>query len=120
VGRELLARDADHEYLLHDRQIYLYYRGEQLAGYGYFGNGIGPIALLDETDFPAVLARAETEAARRHDEEFGMHLPLVNRAAVAHLLARAFQLEPFTVLFMSDAPFGKFENYIVSSPPFFM
>jgi hypothetical protein len=110
---------ADHEYLLHDRQTYLYYhRGEQLTGYGYFGKATGPIALLDEADFPAVLARAETEADARHDDEFGMQLPLVNRAAVDHLLGQGFQLEPFTVLFMSDAPFGKFETYIVSSPPF--
>ena len=114
------ARDADHGYLLHDRRPYLYYRGEQLAGYGYFGNDTGPIALLHEADFPAVLARAEAEAVARHEEEFGMYVPLVNRSAVAHLLRRGFQLEPFIMLFMSDAPFGKFENYIISDPPLFM
>lgn len=113
-------RDDDHEFLLNDRQLYLYHRGEQLAGYGYFGKGCGPIALLDADDFPAVLARGESEAAARNDDEFAVNIPLINRAAVDYLLARGFQMEAFTVLFMSDEPFGKFENYLLSSPPFFM
>jgi hypothetical protein len=29
-------------------------------------------------------------------------------------------LEDFTVFFMSDEPFGRFENYIFTSPPFFI
>ncbi|MEW5987410.1 MAG: GNAT family N-acetyltransferase [Chloroflexota bacterium] len=114
------ARDADHKFLLHDRPAYLFYRGDQVVGYGYFGKGTGPIALLNESDFPAVLARAEAEAAARNEEDFGMQVPLINRAAVDYLLRRSFQLEAFTVLFMSDHAFGKFENYILSSPPFFM
>ena len=113
-------RDADHEFLLNDRQPYLYYRGDRVVGYGYFGKGTGPIALLDESDFPAVLARGESEAAARNEENFGMQVPLINRAAVDYLLGRGFQLEAFTVFFMSDEPFGKFENYILTSPPFFM
>jgi hypothetical protein len=36
------------------------------------------------------------------------------------LLGRGFQLEPFTVLLMSDQPFGRFESYIISSPDFFL
>ncbi len=113
-------RDVDHEFLLHDRQAYLYYRGDQVVGYGYFGKGTGPIALLNETDFPAVLAHGETKAAARNDEEFGMNVPMINRAAVDYLLDRGFRLEDFTVLFMSDVAFGKFEQYIISSPAFFM
>jgi hypothetical protein len=49
-----------------------------------------------------------------------MQLPLVNRHAVDYLLGRGFQLEDFTVFFMSDEPFGRFENYVFTSPPFFM
>jgi hypothetical protein len=49
-----------------------------------------------------------------------MELPLINRAAVQYLLGRGYQIESFVVAAMSDEPFGKFENYICSSPPFFM
>lgn len=113
-------RDPEHEFLLSDRDAYLYYRGDQVVGYGYFGNGTGPIALLSESDFPAVLARAETEAAARDEDSFGMQVPLINRAAVDYLLGRGFRLEAFTALFMSNEAFGKFENYIFTNPPFFM
>lgn len=114
------TRDVDHQFLLQDRQALLFRRAGEVAGYGYFGKGTGPIALLDAADFPAVLAWAESEAAARGDDEFGMQLPLVNRHAVDYLLARGFQIEDFTVFFMSDEPFGRFENYVISSPPFFM
>lgn len=114
------TRDVDHQFLLQDRQAMLFRRAGQLAGYGYFGKGTGPIALLDAADFPAVLAWAESEAVARGDDEFGMQLPLVNRHAVDYLLARGFHLEDFTVFFMSDEPFGRFENYVFTSPPFFM
>jgi GNAT superfamily N-acetyltransferase len=114
------TRDVDHQFLLQDRQAILFQRDGQVAGYGYFGKGTGPIALLDAADFPAVLAWAESEAAARGDDEFGMQLPLVNRHAVDYLLGRGFQLEDFTVFFMSDEPFGRFENYVFTSPPFFM
>lgn len=114
------TRDVDHGFLLHDRQAILFRRAGQVVGYGYFGKGAGPIALLDAADFPAVLARAESEAAARGDDEFGMQLPLVNRHAVDYLLDRGFQFENFTVFFMSDEPFDRFENYIFTSPPFFM
>lgn len=113
-------RDPEHEFLLSDRECCLYYRGAQLVGYGYFGNGTGPIALLNESDFPAVLARGETEAAAREEDNFGVQVPLINRAAVDYLLGRGFRLEPFTALFFCDETFGKFENYIFTSPPFFM
>jgi GNAT superfamily N-acetyltransferase len=122
IDRMILGfeRDVDHEFLLNDREAYLFTRGERVAGYGYSGNGTGPIALLDESDFPAVLARVETEAASHNEPELEFEVPLINRAAVNHLLGRGFQMEPFTVFLMSDQPFGKFENYICTSPPFFV
>ena len=113
-------RDATHAHLLQDRQGYLYLRGDRPVGYGYLANGTGPMALLEEADFPAALSHAERDAAERGEETFGVELPLVNRAAVQHLLAKGFQLEPFVAALMSDEPFGKFTNYILSSPPFFL
>lgn len=113
-------RDVDHHFLLGDREGYVLRRAGQVAGYLYTGNGTGPIALLDEADFPAVLAFAERIAAEKGDDHFGLELPTVNRAAVRYLLGRGFRIEPFVVLGMSDEPFGRFENYVCTSPPFFM
>ncbi len=112
-------RDIDHAWLLADRQGYLYRRNGRPVGYGYVGHRSGPFALLDEGDFPAVLAHAETQAAARGDE-FGVEIPSINRAAVDYLLSRGYQLDAFVALFMSDAPFGQFEKYICTSPPFFL
>lgn len=112
-------RDVDHAWLLEGQQGYLYYRGGEPVGYGYLGQNQGPFALLNETDFPAVLAHAETEAAAQ-GIIFGVEAPMINRAAVDYLLSRGCQMDSFFAFFMSDAPFGKFENYIFPSPPFFM
>jgi hypothetical protein len=122
IDKELLdfSRDADHEFLLSDRQGYLYYRGSRAIGYGYTGTDNGPFALLDPLDFPAVLAHAETDAARRGVESFSVIVPLINRVAVSYLLARRFLLAEWLAFFMSDEPFGAFENYIQCSPPFFL
>jgi GNAT superfamily N-acetyltransferase len=114
------VRDADHAFLLGDRHGFLYYRDEQVVGYGYLGKEIGPIALLHEADFPAVLAHAESYTALQGSEHMGLQVPMINRAAVDYLLARHFRLESVGVFFMSNEPFGKFENYIMSSPPFFL
>jgi hypothetical protein len=77
-----------------------------VVGYGYLGGTIGPMALLEESDYPAFLAHAENNAAERGDDMFGMTAPLINRAAVDYPLARKFRLAGFALLFMSDAPFG--------------
>jgi hypothetical protein len=112
-------RDEDHRWLLENRQGYLYRRAGEPLGYGYQGYSNGPFALLNEADFPAVLAHAEQQAASRGDD-FGLEVPLINRAAVDYLLAQRFQMDSFITMFMSDRPFGKFENYILPSPPFFI
>ena len=87
--------------------------------YGYVGSGSGPFAMLDENDLPAALAHAESLLAER-GEEFGAETPLINRKAIEYFMQRKYQLDSFTVLFMSNASFGKFENYLCFSPIFFM
>lgn len=114
------ARDEDHRWLLANRTGYLYRRGGRPAGYGYTGYRNGPFALLEARDFPAVLAHAEAEAARQGRAHFGVEVPMVNQAAVEHLLARGFRFDAFFALFMSDVPLGRFENYVCTSPPFFL
>jgi GNAT superfamily N-acetyltransferase len=115
------GRDADHAFLLAERQGYLYRRDGRLAGYGYLGDGEhnGPFALLDAGDFPAVLAHAEREAAAR-GAEFGVQVPLVNRVAVDYLLARGCRLDAFFLVAMSDVPFGHFDRYIFADAAFFI
>lgn len=122
IDQQILGhrRDVDHQWLLGERQGYLYTRAGQIVGYGYVGHRNGPFALLNAADFPAVLAHAESEAARQGREHFGVEVPTINQTALAYLVSRGFKLDSFMAIFMSDAPLGNFENYIVTSPPFFM
>lgn len=114
------ARDVDHAWLLGDRQGFLFVRAGQPVGYGYVGDMSGPFALLSADDFPAALAVAEREAAARQ-LPLSLEVPTVNQVAVDYLLARGYQIDSFFAVLMSDAPLGtRFENYIFTSPPFFM
>ena len=113
-------RDVDHRWLLSDRQGYLYYRAGKPVGYGYVGNSNGPFALLEEADFPAVLAHAESEAVRIGRQRFGLEVPMVNERAAGYLLRNGFQIDGFMAHFMSDGPTGQFSSYILTSPPFIL
>lgn len=113
-------RDEDHAWLLGDRQGWLYLRQGAPVGYGYTGLRNGPFALLDPADFPAVLAHAENQAAAAGRNHFGLEVPMINVTAIRHLLDRSFRMESFLALAMSDAPFGRFEHYLVTTPPFFL
>jgi hypothetical protein len=120
IDRAILGfrREEDHTWLLADRPGYLYRRDGYAVGYGYVGKASGPFALLDATDFPAALAHAETQAASEGFGHFGLEVPTVNQAAVDYILGRNFNIHGFVTLLMSDAPFGRFENYLALSPPF--
>lgn len=121
IDRQILdhQREAIHKWVITTRAGFVYKRNGQLVGYGYFGNNSGPFALLDENDFPAVLGHAESIAAER-GEEFGVETPLINRKAIGYFLERKYKIESFTTLFMSNTPFGRFENYLCFSPILFM
>ena len=114
-------RDVDHFYLMQGRSLYLYRRNGQIVGYGYISKEYcGPFALLDKTDFPAVLAHAETQAHRLGADSIGFETPTINTIAIDHLMSRGYRLEGFVTSILSDKPFGKFENYLLTSPPFFL
>jgi GNAT superfamily N-acetyltransferase len=121
IDKQVLGheRNADHQFLLKERQGFLYWRNDQLVGYGYVGFRSGPFAVLDAADFNAVLSHAETEASKQH-ESFAIEIPMMNRGAADFVLQRGYQLDPFYTLFMSEKPMGKFENYVFTSPPFFI
>ena len=122
VDSQLLdhRRDVDHAWLMTDRQAYLYYRAGKPTGYGYAGPRIGPFALLNDSDFPAVLAHAEGETARLGHAHFGLEVPMVNQVAVSYLLNQGFRIDAFMAHFMSDSPVDRFGNYIFTSPPFIL
>lgn len=114
-------RDVDHAWLIGQREGFLYRRDGELAGYGYVSKDwCGPFALLREGDFPAVLAQAETRMEALGAESVVLEVPLTNRAAIDHLLRRDYRLEGWVASVMSDAPFGRFDRYIGTSPPFFL
>ena len=114
-------REVDHHYLISDRKLHLYKRGKKIVGYGYLQKDLfGPFALIDDKDFPAVLSHAETWAYEAGASAVGFETPTVNKAAIAHLLKRGYHLEGFMGSIMSDEPFGKFTNYLLSSPPYFL
>jgi GNAT superfamily N-acetyltransferase len=113
-------RDVDHQWLRTVREGYLLHLGSRLVGYGYVG-GIynGPIAVLDEADWPAVLTFAEGRAAALAPV-MSLDVPLVNRAAAAWLLGQGYRMSDFVNYYLSDEPAGHFERHIITTPSFFV
>jgi len=110
------VREPVHRWIATTRSGSMARRNGEVAGYGYLSDtGYGPIALMDEEDTPAVLAHAESFMAER-GEEFGLETPLSNRQAIKYFAERRCRMGSFTVLFMSNQPFGRSENYFVSAP----
>ena len=105
-----------HEWIASTREGFICKRAGEAAGYGYDG---GPYAVFDEDDLPAVLAHAENLAAEK-DDDFGVETPLINKQAIQYFMDRKYRMDDFTALFMSNEPFGRFENYLCFSPIFFM
>jgi hypothetical protein len=121
IDREILnhTRGPQHQWIVTTRAGFVYQRDDKIVGYGYVGSSTGPFAVLDENDFPAVLAHAESFMAER-GEEFGAEAPLINQKAIQYFIERKYQIDSFSTIFMSNEPFGKFQNYLCFSPEFFM
>ena len=113
------ARGPVHEWVSTTRAGFVYKRNAEIVGYGYVGSSSGPFAVLDDNDFPAVLAHAESLIAER-GEEFGAETPLINKKAIQYFLERKYQIDSFSAIFMSNIPFGRLENYLCFSPEFFI
>jgi GNAT superfamily N-acetyltransferase len=121
VDRQVLShtREPIHRWIASTRQGFVYRRIGNVIGYGYVGSNSGPFALLDDRDFPAILAHAESLLAEQ-GREFGAEAPLVNTAAIRYFIERKFKIDSFSTVFMSNVPFGRFENYLTYSPEFFL
>jgi GNAT superfamily N-acetyltransferase len=65
IDRQILGhqREAIHRWIITTRSGFVYKREGKIVGYGYVGSNSGPFALLDENDFPTVLAHAESTMA---------------------------------------------------------
>ena len=113
-------RTEDHRWLMTDRPGNLYVRGSRLVGYGYTGSHSGPFALLEPSDFPAVLAHAETSCAEQGHDDFGLFVPTINHHAIDILLARGFRIDKFVSTYLDNGRPARFDSYIVTSPPFFV
>lgn len=113
-------RDADHTWLLSERQGWLYRRQGRIVGYGYTGVSTGPFALLEPAHYPAVLAHAESQAAAAGHEQLSFWVHSPNQPALDYLLARKYSVRPFVATLLSDAPFGRFDSYVNMQPPFLL
>jgi len=121
IDKEIIghARGVVHDWIATDRDGMVYKRNGEIVGYGYVGSSSGPFAVLDDNDFPAVLAHAESLMAEKR-EEFGAEAPLLNTKAIQYFIERKYQIDSFSAIFMSNMPFGRFENYLCFSPEFFI
>ena len=113
------ARASIHKWVGTTRDGFIYKRNDEIVGYGYVGSSSGPFAVLDDNDFPAVLAHAESRMAER-EGDFGAETPLINKKAIQYFIERKYKIDSFSAIFMSNVPFGKFENYLCFSPEFFL
>ena len=113
------VRVSIHKWVATTREGFIYKRKNEIVGYGYVGSNSGPFALVDDNDFPAILAHAENLMAEK-GEEFGAETPLVNTKAIQYFMERKYHIDSFSAIFMSNVLFGKFENYLCFSPEFFL
>ena len=121
IDKEIIGhtRGVVHDWIATNRDGFIYRRDEKVVGYGYVGSGHGPFAVLDDNDFPAALAHAESLMAEKGDE-FGAGVPLINVKSTQYFIERKYKIDSFSALLMSNVPFGRFENYLCFSPEFFM
>jgi GNAT superfamily N-acetyltransferase len=124
IDREIIGfeRTIDHLFLIADekeRRGYFFMRDGACVGYGYIGKRNGPIALLNNADFPTILAFAETDAAKNGRKEFGVDAILSNRVVIDYLLSRKCRIDTaFMESLMTAEPTIKLENYIPTAPAF--
>jgi hypothetical protein len=114
------SRDVDVRFLLGTRPAWVARRGGSVAGmaFGVDGLNSGPVAALDPADLPVLLAHVENEAYLAGVEELTFSVPMVNREAIGHLLARGFRIDPFFVKILADAPSMRLDRWIHTGPVF--
>lgn len=114
------VRPEEHSWLCSQRSGFLFFRQGVPAGYAYAGRWSGPIAALEPSDMPALIAHTETAAAKT-GETFVLMIPLTNRTAMLHAVNTGFRVESaHTLYFMADFSPPGLDRYIFSMPGFFI
>jgi GNAT superfamily N-acetyltransferase len=113
-------RAADLDFLLGLRPAWVARRDGAVAGiaFGADGYATGPIAALNPTDMPALLDVVENQAHTDGIAEIGFCVPLVNRYAVDHLLARRFRIDPFYIMVLADDLSMQMDRWVHTAPEF--
>jgi GNAT superfamily N-acetyltransferase len=118
---EYPREEAEIHWLLEDREGFLYRRNEETIGFAFVGKGgVGPVAVLDAEDLPAILLHVEGRAFAAGIERIEFQVPAPNEVATRHLLSRGFRLDPWVNLLMSNRPFGRFDRLVSFGPPVFL
>jgi GNAT superfamily N-acetyltransferase len=124
IDAEVLGhrRDADHRFFAAERAGRLFLRDGRVAGYGWIGARTGPVAALDPADLPAMLATMEALALEQGVTSLDWAVPGRAQPAAAWLLGRGYRLYRMPVFLMSDGPDlpGRFDRYVVTTPPFLL
>ncbi|MGE5198643.1 MAG: GNAT family N-acetyltransferase, partial [Rhodospirillaceae bacterium] len=76
----------------------------------------GPMASLDPADMPALLDHVMAEAAP--GEDFVVTLPMANRTAMAHALARGGRIDPFYLKVLAGGMDMRLDRFVHTSPCF--
>lgn len=113
-------RDVDIAFLLGIRPAWIARRRGAVAGiaFGAVGMNSGPIAALDPADMPALLRFVEREAHAAGLDAVYFTVPLVNRAAVDHLLGRGYRIDPFYVHVLADESSMRLDRWVHTGPVF--
>lgn len=74
----------------------------------------GPMAALDPGDVPALMDHVIAEAPPGAD--FTITLPLVNRTAMAHALARGGRIDPFYLVVLARGTDMRLDRFVHTSP----
>jgi GNAT superfamily N-acetyltransferase len=118
---EYPRHEREIRWLLEGREGFLYRRNETVLGFAFVGTGgVGPVAVLDADDLPALLLHIETRAVANDIRWLDFQVPAPNEVAMRHLLSRGFRLDPWVNLLMSNRPFGRFERFVSFGPPVFL
>jgi hypothetical protein len=53
-------------------------------------------------------------------KSLSLQVPGPNAVAARHLMGRAFRLDPWVNVLISNRPFGQFDRFLCFSPPMFL
>ncbi|MFQ5945877.1 MAG: GNAT family N-acetyltransferase [Anaerolineae bacterium] len=111
------SRAVDHRYWLGapEMRCYLFRKGDEPAGYAYLSDdgNIGPLAATKPAYLKPILNMSVDRLADQGLDTFQVRVPGLNREALSLLYQRAFTLLDVQLV-LSSAPFGRWENYIIS------